>query len=398
MEDNELQVIGEPDVKDIENIELPESGSMSFQVEIEIAPTVDLPSFEELEVERPSAEVSDEDVDKELERLRETFGGVTPVTDEDVQADDFVVANVHIFAGDKAGEEADAIAHHHDTNIMVAGESRDYRGHVAGIVVEDLGKRLAGKKVGHVEEISMTGPSGHEDERIKGQPITITIDIKEIQRLEPAAVEDIIKQMGMESVDDLKQRIRQMLEQRKQQEQQQQMHRQITDQLADKVELELPEGLTSRQTERVLRRKRMELYYQGKGEEEVEQEIAEMRSGSEEEAQRELKLFFVLEQAARDLEIEVDDQELNGQIAMMAMQQGRRPEKLRQEMQSRGELEQMYLQIRERKTLDQILEKAQVKDEAGGAAEDKSEESASESTSKKKTSKKKKTTPKKEEE
>lgn len=382
IEEHDLQVIGEPDVKDVENIELPESGPLSFQVEVEIAPTVELPPFEELTVTQPSAEVSDEDVTSELERLRETFGRMTPVEDTAVQADDFVVADVHVYAGEDAGDDAEEITHQPGANIMVAGESREYRGHVAGIVVDDLGKRLAGKKVGDTERISMTGPTSHEDDRVKNQPITIAIQIEQVQRLEPAPVEDILQQMGMESEDDLKQRIRQMLEQRKQQEQQQKMHEQITDQLADRVELELPEGLTSRQAERLLQRRRMELAYQGKSEQEVEQEIAEMRSSSEEDARRELKLYFVLEQAARDLEIEVSQQELNGQIAMMAMQQGRRPEKLRQEMQQRGELEQMYLQQRERKTLDQILEKAKVTDEAGNpvAEEEKSDEDATETT------------------
>ena len=54
----------------------------------------------------------------------------------------------------------------------------------------------------------------------------------------------------------------------------------------------------------------------------------------------------------------MNENEVNGRIAMMAMQQGRRPEKLRQEMQRRGELENLFLQLREQKTLDQIIEKA----------------------------------------
>ena len=62
----------------------------------------------------------------------------------------------------------------------------------------------------------------------------------------------------------------------------------------------------------------------------------------------------------RQLEIEVTENEINGRIAMMAMQQQRRPEKLRSEMRNRGELEQLYLSIREQKTLDAILEKASV--------------------------------------
>ena len=380
IEEQELQPISEPDVKDIDNLELPESGPLNFDVEVEIAPTVELPPFEELKITRPSGEVSDADVDQELERLRETFGSMTTVEDGEVQADDFVLGDVHIYAGEDAGDDAEEIAHHPDSNIMVAGESRDYRGHVAGIVVDDLGQRLTGKQVGHVERVSMTGPESHEDQRIKNQPITITIEIQQIQRLQPGPVEDLLQQMGMESEDELKQRIRQMQEQRKQREQEQEVHKQIADQLVERVELELPEGLTSRQAERVIQRRRMELQYQGKDEQQIEQELAEMRSSPQEEAQRDLKLYFIMDQAARDLEVEVNEQEVNSQIAMMAMQQGRRPEKMRQEMRSRGELEQVYHQMRERKTYEQILEKAQVENEDGSAEENESQAAADEST------------------
>lgn len=385
IEDEKLDVLGEPDVKDIESIELPESGPMSFTVEVEVAPHVDLPAFDSLEVKRTKREVTDADVDTEIEQYRERFGKLVDAPDAAVEAGDFVMADVHVLAGENAGEDAEVIAHHHDTYILVPGESREYRGHVAGIIVEDLGKRLEGKKAGDTEAISMTGPSGHENEQIKDQPITLKVELKQVQRLEPAPVEQLVEQMGVPSEDELRSRVREMLEQRLQQEQQSDLHRQVCDQLLEKVTLELPEGLTGRQTERVLRRRAMELAYQGTPEQEVEQQLAEMRSGSEEEARRQLKLFFIIDQAAKNLEVEVADAEINGRIAMMAMQQGRRPEKLRQDMHRRGEIEQIYLQLREQKTLDKVLEKAKVT-EVEGEPEAESKEKAA---PKKKSTKKK---------
>jgi trigger factor len=131
-------------------------------------------------------------------------------------------------------------------------------------------------------------------------------------------------------------------------------------------------------------------------EEEVRAKIADMRSESEEQAARQLKQFFILDKASKELEIDVDEQELNGRIAMMAMQQGRRPDKLRQEMAKQGQIEQLYLQLREQKTLDKILESAKVTEVEGDKAEDAKPE-AKKSTKKKATKKKtsKKTTKKK---
>lgn len=386
VEEHGLEVIGEPDVKDVESIEIPESGSLTFEVEVEVAPDVTLPPFEKLTVQKKTAEVTDADVDEEVQRLGERFGEFSDAEDATVEADDFVTANVHIYAGKDAGDDAEVISHHHDTHVMVAGESRDFRGHVAGIVVDDLGKRLIGKKTGDTELVSMTGPGGHENEKIRNQPITIKIEIGKVERLKPAEPAQLVQQMGVESEQEMRDQVRKMLEGRKQREQQSDAHEQIANQLVEKVELELPEGLTSRQTERILRRKKLELLYQGKTNEEVEQAVAEMRSSSEEDAKRDLKRYFVIEKAAKDLEIEVGEQEINGQIAMMAMQQGRRPEKMRQEMHQRGELEQLFLQIREHKTLDKIMEKATVTDAPADA--DAGEAKPKKKTTKKKSSKK----------
>ena len=363
-EENELDVLGEPDVKDADAIELPESGPMKFEVEIEITPKVQLPDFATLNVTKPKAEVADEDLDKQLEVYRERFGSAADVADAPVEEGDFVQADVHIYDGKDAGDDAAVLKHVDDSYILVNGESRDFKGHVASIVIDDLGKQLAGKKIGDTLRISMTGPSAHEDDAIKDQPITIKIDIQKVERLEPADLATVVEKLGAESEDDLKTQLRGHLEQQKQAQQTTDMHKQINDQLVDQVELELPQGITGRQVERALSRQRYELMYQGTPEEEIEQKLAESRNDSEQEAIKQLKLFFIVDTAAKQMEIEVGENELNSRIAGMAMQQGRRPEKMRQEMQSRGELEQLYLQLREHKTLDAILEKANVTEEA----------------------------------
>lgn len=81
----------------------------------------------------------------------------------------------------------------------------------------------------------------------------------------------------------------------------------------------------------------------------------------------------------------VSEGEINGQVAMMAREQGRRPEKLRQEMLRSGQFEQLYLQLREQKTLDKILESAKVNEES---VEETKEKKAKKKTAKKKSSKK----------
>lgn len=362
VEDLKIEVLGEPEVPEMETLELPTSGPLTFKVEIEVSPKVTVPAFDSISVERPAVKVTDEMVQKEIDALRERGGKMKPEAEGSVQEKDFVLADVHIYAGENAGEGAEVISHHHGMYILINGAEADYKGHVAGIVVQELAKKLAGKKVGDDVRISMTGPANHENDKIKEQPITIGIHIQSIERMEPASIETLLEQYGMESEEQLRTRVRENAEQRAQNEQKSSMYDQVRKQLLDKVELELPEKMTGRQTARVLRNQAMDLAYRGVPEQQIEQQIAELRSSSEEEAKRQLKLFFILDQAAKDLNIEVNDQEVNGRITMMALYQGRRPEKLRQQMQRSGEIESLFLSIRDQKTLDKILESAKITD------------------------------------
>ncbi len=362
VEDHKLDVIGEPDIKDVDQIKLPESGPLQFKVEVEVSPRVELPPLEGLKVNKPKLDVSDQDIDQEIDRLRNRHGQPLEVKDAPVQEKDYVNAAVRIVAGKDAGEDASEIQHIPEAWITVHGKEQSYKGHVAGIVVQQLGKKLIGKKAQDRVTISMTGPSGHENEKMRDKPITIMIDIRTIQRLEPASVEEVARGVGLESSDQLRQRITEVLEERNSRQQNKAMHEQICDQLLEQVQLDLPEGLTTRQSARLTQLQAMELAYTGLDQQEIEHKIAEMRQESQEKARSQLKRFFILDQAAKSLQVDVTDAEVNGRIAMMAMQQGRRPERLRQQMQREGELEHLFLQIREQKTLDKILQTAKISD------------------------------------
>jgi len=393
IEDNGLDPLSDPQIDDAENLKLPESGDLTFTVKVEVTPDVELPAYDSLEVTKTVTEVTDSDVDDEIERVCQQNGKPIEPEDAKIKEGDYAGVSVKIYEGEDPGDDAEPIQEVPLDYVMVNGESAEYKGHVAGIVVEDLGKQLAGKSVEDELTISMTGPASHENEKIREQPITIKLTVGTVHRIEPATIEQITEQMGLSGEDELKQRVRTMLEQKAEQNTQADLYQQLTDALVEKIDLELPKGITDQQASRVLQRQGMEMMYRGVPEEEVRAKLADMRSESEEQAARQLKQFFILDKASKELEIDVDEQELNNRIAMMAMQQGRRPDKLRQEMGKQGQIEQLYLQIREQKTLDKILESAkvnEVKETSEGDKADAKPEAKKKST-KKKTSKKKTT-------
>ena len=386
IEENELRVVGEPDIKDIDTIKLPEEGPLTFEVEIEIVPPFELPDLKGLKVEKKKVDISDEQVDAEIQRYCEMQGRMTPVEGK-VEVGDYLTADIEVRTED--GEVAES---RQAATVYVPGESRKFKGVVAGIIVEDLGHKLEGRQVGDTVSLETTGPKQHENEALRDAKLTISVRITKAERQAAAEVDDLLKAFGFDSADELKQQIRSNLEQRAEAEQRADMQKQVTDAILEKIEFDLPEGLSGRQTERIVQRRAMEMMYRGASQQDIEEAMAELRASSEEDAQRELKLFFILDKYAEKFDVDVSESEINGRIAQLAVQSGRRPEKMRQEMARSGRLEQMYIQLREQKAIEQILQDAEVTEVEAPAADaeaDAEAKPAKKTTRKKTTSKKK---------
>jgi trigger factor len=90
--------------------------------------------------------------------------------------------------------------------------------------------------------------------------------------------------------------------------------------------------------------------------------MEQLRAGSEQQAKEQLKTLFIMGKVADKLDIEVTEEEVNGHIAQLAIQQGQRPERLREDMQRRGSLAQFRLQVRENKCIEKLLESAKIKE------------------------------------
>jgi trigger factor len=158
------------------------------------------------------------------------------------------------------------------------------------------------------------------------------------------------------------------------------MREQVNKFLLDNVQIELPKKLSDRQAERVVSRRAIDLMMRGVPREQVEASVERLRHGAQDEAVRELKLFFILQKIANDQNVDVDEAELNGRIAMLAAQRGRRPEKMKQEMAKDGSLASLYVQMREQKAIDRLLAGAQVEEVDVSDANQAAGESSSDAT------------------
>ena len=140
------------------------------------------------------------------------------------------------------------------------------------------------------------------------------------------------------------------------------MQAQVAKFLIDNTDFELSDRVTSAQAERNLERRRMELMYRGVDPQKVEQHLAEMRDASAAEAIRELRLFFIYGRYAQKLEVEVTGIDVAEHIGQMAAQRGVTADAMRDQIVQADKLNVVRGQVRERKTIQAIIDKAKIKE------------------------------------
>jgi trigger factor len=351
VEKNKLQVIGEPEFDDPDAIKLPEEGPLSYSFTVEVQPEFTLPDVSNLKVRKPKIEIKDENVDQAMQNLREQQGTLVPVEDRGVQDGDYLTADVHVKV------DGNVVAHEHDTQLVSRA------GKLVGIAVDDVPQQLAGMKPGATRTINTHAPDTHPSETLRGKDVQIEITLKDIKHLELAELNQaFLEDLGFDNEQELRDALREQMEQKIHDDIQQAMRDQVTRYLLENTGFELPERLSTKQADRVVSRRAVNLMMRGVPREQVESNIERLRGGAQEEAVRELKLFFILQKLAEQQGVDVDEAELNGRIALLAAQQDDRPERLKQEMAKDGTLLNMYVQMREEKAIDKVLSHAQVEE------------------------------------
>lgn len=353
VDDHKLKVVGDPIAEHISEVQVEPGKPLAFDVEVEVVPEFELPPLEGIEVLEPQLEVTDELVAQEIEKIRINEGELQER--EESEPGDYLTGHGVMTGGDGTV--------HYDIQgavVQVPTPDREGRGMILGVMVEDFAKQMGAPKPGESFTIKTSGPENHEVEKIRGDDLTITFEVERVDRIIPAELADLLGRFGMESEDQLRDALRSRLEQRVAIEQQNAMRQQVARHLLETTPVDLPERLSAQQAVRTLERRRMDLMYRGVPAEDIEQHMAELRAASQEAAQRELKMFFILHQAAEQLDVKVSEAEINGRITQLAIEQGERPDKLRTELLNRNQIGAIYQQVREHKTMDAILSKAKV--------------------------------------
>ncbi len=324
---------------------------MRFDFEVEVRPEFELPNLEGIPIKRKKLEVSEEQIDREIDQMRKLGGMWTPREDGVVEVGDQVIADVAVKLEDVEEEEKLG-----EIQIFVRPN-----GFVGAVPVEKLDKLLVGAKIGEKRSSTVEVPKTYVREEYRGKKVDINIEIKDIKWLKPAELDEAFYQrVGVKDAEELRESTQDRLQGELERQSRTERTEQIYRYLLDNTDFDLPLDVVGEQAGTLLQRQYINLLARGLSEEQIEEQMEQLRAGSEERAKEQLKTFFIMDKVADKLEIEVSPEEINGRIAELALRQGQRPERIREEMARNGSLAQFELEVRQSKCIEKMLESAEI--------------------------------------
>jgi trigger factor len=191
----------------------------------------------------------------------------------------------------------------------------------------------------------------------------MTFTVHEVQRLEVPAVDaEFLSGMGLEAAEDFEKLVSDSVERQLVYQQRQQTREQLLQQITATADWDIPEELLRQQTDNALRREMLEMSQAGFSREQIAARESQIRQNAVEDTRAALKQHFILDRIATEQEIDASQQEVDMELSMMAYQSGEPIRRLRARMVKSGMMENMYAQLRERKTVDYLLEQVSFED------------------------------------
>jgi trigger factor len=346
-DDFDLSAIGEPEL-DLDTVEVPQEGPMTFEFDLEVRPTFDLPHWKGLQIDKPMRDFTAADIDQALKRILTNRGRLVPV-DGPAEPGDYITTNLSF----KHGDTVLASASEEVIRLRPVLSFRDGK-------IEGFDQLMAGVRSGETRELKMKLSDEAPNLVLRGQEVTGVFEVLEVKKLQlPEITPELLKELGdFELEADLRDAIKDSLGRRLEYQQHQRAREQITAALTVAAGWELPPGLLQRQSHRELQRAVMELQRSGFGEDEIRAHENVLRQNSRASTARALKEHFILERIAEDQNIDADEQDYEMEIAVIARQTNESPRRVRARLEKRGSMDVLRNQIIERKVIDLILANA----------------------------------------
>ncbi|HEX4686089.1 MAG TPA: trigger factor [Nocardioides sp.] len=353
LQSHDLQPLAQPEV---EVTRIDDNEAIEFTAEVDVRPEFTVPDWHGLSAEVDDLEVSDDDVEEQVEALRERFGTLQDV--ERPAADgDFVTIDL---VATQDGEPVDG--------AEVSGMS--YRVGRGGML-EGLDEALVGMSAGD-DKVFVSQLVGGD---LVGQDVEVQVKASQVQEQELPEVDDEFAQMASEfdTAEELTADVRTRLGNGKRLEQAAAARDAVLEKLLDQVEVPLPDAVVADElTERrrsieqqlALAGITLEKYLEDEG-----QTQEEFEADLERRVRDAVAAQFVLDKVANEMELGVDQAELTDHMVRRAQQSGQDPQEFANHMFEHNHIPELVAEIRRGKALAQIVESATVTDASGNVVD-----------------------------
>ncbi len=351
-EEQRFTAISEPEF-DLDAVEVPKDGPMTFEFTIEVRPEFDLPKWKGLTLKRPVRDFTDADIDGQLEQMLARYGQLAP-HDGLAEEGDYVSVNITASAdGKQVAREMEAVV-----RVRPTLSFRDAR-------LEGFAKLMTGAEAGDRRTAEVTLTKDAPNAELRGKKVGLEFEVLGVKKLKlPDLTEDFLQEIGgFGSEEDLRKAIHMNLERQLEYQQQRLARNQISALLTKSADWELPPGLLERQSARELERAVMELRRSGFSEVEIRARENQLRQNSTAGTATALKEHFILERIAEEEKIDVEESDYDKEIFLIAAQSGESPRRVRAQLEKRGLMDVLRNQIIERKVLELVQSQAKFKDE-----------------------------------
>jgi trigger factor len=363
--DEDLAPIGDPEV-DVEQLEL--GKPFIFTATVEVRPRLELTDddYKGIEVERPVTEVSDDEVDAWIERLRRQFAELEPV-ERAAQEGDFVTINV---TATKAGAEVERLTR--DDYLYAIG---------SGEFGERMDTELAGTKPGDIVSIDDDLPSERFGDELAGRT-SFRVLVKDVKALKLPDADDAFAKTASEfdTMDELRADLRTKIHEVKEREVQGVIRDRVLQALIDTVQVDLPDSLVEDETTHRLRHAEENAGRYGMSLDQMLEiqgwDRDRLAEDSRDHAVRAIKADLVLESIARAEDLQVTAEEIGAEIGSLAQAYDRDPKELAKQLDRTGQIVTLAGDIIRTKALDLLVEHADISDEDADPSETNSDDGA----------------------
>ena len=334
---------------------LVQGDAFSYSVELEVAPDFTPEKYLNLDLNSAPVVVTEEMVDGRLEDLRQRQATLVPILEErPIRDKDFVVLNYQAYENGAA--------------IEGGGSENAYLEVGAGKLPAEFENRLVGLKKGEDVAFAMDVPADFINPAIAGKSVEFKVNVVEIKKLEVPELDDVFAQTLSEkfkTLAELRQAVLVDLEQRGERENYEQLRQQLLDQIIANNPVEVPPSLVRQEQERLVSQQLNML--QGRGLNIAGLDPEKMLERVLEVAQKQTRVNLILDKIAALEGLTVTDEDMEAGYQRIADQAGDSPQMVKKVYQQRQLVDDLKSQILAEKTVEFLIDKANVNSAAAAA-------------------------------